>query len=110
MSNERRHFTREFKLRAVKMVETRGDRTIVSIAEELGIHENLLMSWRKKISEKTEQAFLNKDPLLNELERLRKENADLKIDQEILKKAFQRNIPQCEDRERTEEKRSKDKL
>jgi transposase len=88
MSNERRHFTREFKLRAVKMVENRGDRTIVSIAEELGIHENLLMSWRKKISEKTEQAFLNKDPLLNELERLRKENADLKIDQEILKKAL----------------------
>ena len=88
MKHGRRHFTKEFKLRAVKMVENRGDRTIGSIAEELGIHENLLLSWRKKITETTERAFLKQDPLLNELERLQKENADLKIDKEILKKAL----------------------
>ena len=88
MKRARRTFTREFKMKAVKMLENRGDRTIESIAKDLDIHTNLLIKWRDDFAEHAERTFLGSNDVLNELERLRKENEDLKIDREILKKAL----------------------
>lgn len=88
MRKMRKKYTQEFKLRAVKMLENRGEKTIEEIAGELGISENMLYEWRKQHKNTADAVFLKKDPLLNELERLRKENEDLKLDKEILKKAL----------------------
>jgi len=88
MSKKRRYFSREFKLRAIKRVENRDDRSMESIALELGVHANLLSKWKKEFQKTSEQNFLHKDPAELELERLRKEVADLKEEKEILKKAL----------------------
>jgi len=86
---ERRYFSREFKLRAVRMVDKRKpEEKLEDIAMGLGIHPNLLQKWRQKYSEFADKVFLNQDPLLQELERLRKDNANLQVERDILKKAL----------------------
>jgi transposase len=59
-------------------------------AKQLGIHPNVLASWMEKVkqgnwSEKDSTEL--KSEQQKELERLRRENASLKTDLEILKKA-----------------------
>lgn len=88
-SKERRQYSREFKLKAVRMEENRKPgETQADVAEALGISVGLLVKWKKKYSETAEDAFLKKDPLLLELERLHKENKSLQEDRDILKKAL----------------------
>jgi len=88
MKRTRRKFTREFKMKAVKMLENRGDRTIESIAKDLDIHSNLLIKWRDEFAEHAEQTYLGNNELVNEVERLRAQVKDLELDREILKKAL----------------------
>lgn len=86
---ERRHYSREFKLQAVKMMENRRpDQTVEDIAIDLGVHPNLLYKWEKKHEEFADKVFLKQDPLLQELEKLRRENSDLRVERDILKKAL----------------------
>jgi transposase len=87
MTKRRRH-TEEFKREAVRVMETRGDRTITEVAESLGIAENLLHSWRRTYSDTTEAVRRERgETAEDELKRLRREVAQLKRDKEILKKA-----------------------
>jgi transposase len=44
----RRQFTREFKLEAVRLV-TDGGRAPSVVARELGIHANMLRTWRRRL-------------------------------------------------------------
>jgi transposase len=85
----RRSYTAEFKREAVRSASKPGV-SRRQAAKELGIHPNVLMAWQQKFKSgkwdeksgselKTEQQ--------KELERLRRENASLKTDLEILKKA-----------------------
>ncbi len=86
---ERRHFSREFKLKAVRMEKNRKPgETQNDVAEALGINVGLLVKWKKKYAETAEDAFLKKDPQQLELEKLRKENKSLQEDRDILKKAL----------------------
>ena len=41
---KRRKYTDEFKREAVRLMETRGERTVGDVAESLGVAENLLHS------------------------------------------------------------------
>ena len=53
---QRRRFSREFKIEAVKLVRERG----VSVAQagrDLGIHENVLRKWVKEVGCDRVQAF-----------------------------------------------------
>ena len=45
---ERRQFTREFKLAAIRRMETAGN--VQALAEELGIRRELLYDWREKFA------------------------------------------------------------
>ncbi len=86
----RRKYDRQFKEEAVKLV-TDGGRSVADAARSLGIHENLLHTWKRKYTEDPAGSFPGKGhlkPQDEELWKLQKENANLKEDREILKKAL----------------------
>ncbi len=93
---ERRRFTREFKLEAVRQVVGEG-RTQKAVAEELGVNVNLLGRWVKQLRTDPEQAFPGQGNLKDrdkEFEDLRRENTRLKGELSFLKKVsgyFARN-------------------
>ncbi len=86
---QRRKFSREFKLEAVKLVRERG----VSAAQagrDLDVHENVLRKWVKEFAGDPSHAFLGHGqmkPEQQEIDRLRREVARLKAERDILKKA-----------------------
>lgn len=89
MSEARRTFSREFKVAAVKLVAEKG-KSISEAARSLGIAVELLRRWKKALAAEGEQAFPGHGNLTlddDELRRLRAENARLKAERDILKKA-----------------------
>jgi transposase len=86
---EKRKFSREFKIEAVKMVTERGV-AIVQASRDLGVHATVLRKWVKDYLADTREAFPGKGqmkPEQLEIDRLRKEVAKLKAERDILKKA-----------------------
>lgn len=85
----RRSYTAEFKREAVRLA-SRPDVSRREVARQLGIHPNVLAGWMEKFEKGawSEKPGVNlKSEQQKELERLRRENASLKMDLEILKKA-----------------------
>ena len=82
-----KRYSREFKLEAVRLAAL-GDRPKAQIARELGIRVNQLRKWRLDFEEE-ERTGVPKRVTTSEddLGRLRRENAKLKEENEILKKA-----------------------
>ena len=80
---ERRHFSQEFRLNAVAMVEEQGY-TNAQAAREPDIHENLLCTRRKKYGKKSEGSLSESDQ--EEPARLRRENLRLRMERDILRK------------------------
>jgi transposase len=65
-----------------------GNRPRCQVAESLGIADGSLAAWVKEHEKRTVPGALSEDERA-ELKRLRKENAELKQDREILKRAAQ---------------------
>ena len=82
----RRKFTREFKVSAVKLVNEQGY-TIPQAAKSLGVDANCVRYWVDKLSGEDGLAPKGDGALTAEIQRLRKENARLLMEREILKKA-----------------------
>jgi transposase len=85
----RRKFDRAFKLEVLKLIQ-KSNRTIQSIAQELGIHPGVISRWRRQFREQENDAFPGKGhqtPEEEEIRRLKKELADVKEERDILKKA-----------------------
>jgi len=86
---ERRQYTREFKLEAVRLIKERG----VSYAQasaELGVHPTQIRDWVKKLADDPQRAFPGHGqmkPEQQEIARLKREVAKLKAERDILKKA-----------------------
>ncbi|MBQ0712139.1 MAG: transposase [Porticoccus sp.] len=87
---KRNTYTKEFKLEAVRLLES-SDKPGTDIAREIGIRRNMLYKWQEQLSDKGDDAFrgsgrklANKDDKMQQLER---ENRRLKEEVEILKKA-----------------------
>jgi transposase len=86
MSTTRKSYTEEFKREAVALVEKSGNR--FKVARDLGIHASLLKKWQQKLTEHPDRPFPGKgNPQDEELHRLKKENARLKEEVEILKRS-----------------------
>lgn len=90
MGEQRRNFPIEFKKNAVELVRTSG-RSVAAVAVELGIDRGLLDRWRRETNEAengSRKAFVGQgNPRDEELAQVRRENADLRETNEILKKA-----------------------
>ena len=85
-SRTRRVFTPEFKADAVAMVLD-DDRRIVDVAEAIDVGEGTLGNWvRLEKIERGERAGLTRDDR-SELVELRKENARLRMERDLLKRA-----------------------
>lgn len=85
----RRQFSREFKLEAVRLVKDRGV-TLPQAARDLDVHENVLRKWIREAMADPQEAFPGKGvmkPEQAEIECLRKEVTELKMERDILKKA-----------------------
>ncbi|MEW6996037.1 IS3 family transposase [Colwelliaceae bacterium MEBiC 14330] len=80
-----RSYTAEFKQEAVALVTEQGY-SVPKAAASLGITDKLLYNWKAKVEAEQSGASLNADERA-ELLRLRKENKELRIEKEILKKA-----------------------
>ena len=81
-------YSAEFKERAVKLA-VESDQTVAQTARDLGINENTLHTWLSKYHHGSNgtSTQLASEHLYEELKRLKKENALLKEEREILKKA-----------------------
>src|SRR3954469_25052220 len=86
---ERRKFTREFKLEAVRLIKDRGV-SYTQAAEDLGVHQSQLREWVKKSADDPQHAFPGQGqmkPEQLEIARLKREVSKLKAERDILKKA-----------------------
>ena len=89
MSMKRRTYSREFKLEAVRLLET-TDKSAAEIERELGIGAGGLSRWKEKLSTEGESAFPGHGrlpPEEDELRRLRRELEIVRQERDILKKA-----------------------
>jgi len=89
MARQRKAYTAEFKLNAVRMV-TDQKLSVAEAARRLGVGENLLRIWKKAFLDCGTEAFPGHgrlSPADEELHRLRAEVARLKAERDLLKKA-----------------------
>ena len=84
----RRKFTDEYKAEAVRLVRE-GGLTVTLAAKDLGLGESSLRNWVKQaeIDDGKGPADALTSPERQELQRLRRENLQLRMEREILKKA-----------------------
>ena len=92
-ANQRVRYTPEFKIEAVRLVESSG-RPIAQVARELGVARQQLSKWVDQAASRKGKAAAdvfpgngNRTSEQAELAQLRRENAQLREDNEILKKA-----------------------
>ena len=86
---KRQPFTKEFKQEAVRLWKS-SRRPAAAVARELGLRRNHLYKWQLELETHGEAAFPGKGgrtPSTDELTRLRRENARLREERDILKKA-----------------------
>ena len=89
MARQRRKYTSEFKVEAVKLITEKGY-SVAEAARSLDIGETLLRSWKISLQANGDQAFPGNGRLPaheEELRRLRAEVKRLLMEREILKKA-----------------------
>ena len=89
MPRKRSTYTAEFKLQAVRMIADQK-LAVAEVARRLDVGENLLRTWKKAFEERGEAAFPghgHPTPADDELRRLRTENARLRAERDLLKKA-----------------------
>jgi len=82
MTAQRKSYSRQFKIDAVRPVTDQGHR-ITAAARNLEISPNLLGKWKSRSAEERDRAFSGKDQMTPEQEELFR----LRTEHEILKKA-----------------------
>jgi transposase len=81
-----KRYSREFKLSAVKLVNEQGY-GIAEAAKSLGVDDATVRYWVEKLTPEAGPAPGSEGALRAELRRLRKQNARLLMERDILKKA-----------------------
>ena len=77
MPEPRRQYDREFKRESVRLA-TRGDKTLIQVARDLGINANILSRWKRQLAADPDFAFPGKGrlkPADEELRRLKQGTA-----------------------------------
>ncbi len=86
---QRRKFTREFKIEAVRLIRERSI-SFAQASTDLDVHVSQLRSWVKKFADDPQHAFPGNGqmkPEQLEIARLKREVLKLKAERDILKKA-----------------------
>ena len=86
---ERRKFTREFKLEAVRLIKERGV-SYAQASHDLSVHQSQLRSWVKALADDPHHAFPGQGqmkPEQLEIAQLKREVIRLKAERDILKKS-----------------------
>jgi len=92
MTAKNRYYPPEFKREALAMLAT-GEHTMATLERELGITPGLLRQWKRRAERKGQYAPANGEPATlattaARIRELEKENARLRQEREILKKAM----------------------
>ena len=91
MFMKKRYFTKEFKLNAFSLAQEREN--VAEVARELDIRHDMLRRWIKEYQKRKSDAFNGtgkqqpRDKKLSELQALKKELREVKLERDILKKA-----------------------
>jgi len=86
MPEKRKKYDREFRDGAVRIVEETG-KPIAQVARDLGVNEGTLGNWVSRSRAESEGIRgLSKDDR-EELKRLRAENAELRMERDVLKRS-----------------------
>ena len=82
---KRNTYSKEFKEEAVRLAEAGG---YTQAGRDLDVHPSLIRKWKKRLAKDGKRAFLGKgNPRDEELAHTKRENARLREDVTILKKA-----------------------
>ena len=90
MPKEQRTFSKEFKLEAVRLVQSSG-KSQVQVARELGIADSTLHHWCKEFAQQGSGAFPGSGHQTTEQEEVRRLKRELEVtrqERDILKKAL----------------------
>lgn len=88
----KRKFDAEFKKQAVKLLLD-SEKSAAEIAQDLGIGTSMLYKWKRAYTSSPDSCFAGKGHAIPktgrdaEIERLKRENEDLRMERDILKKA-----------------------
>ena len=90
MGNARRKFGAEFKREAVRQA-MQPSNAVATVAQDLGVHESVLRRWIKELGswpagKASERPQKNEQS--QEIERLKRELARVKMERDIIKKAL----------------------
>lgn len=80
-----KQYSKEYKEEAVALVREQGY-SVPEAAKSLGLASNMLYRWKEQMESQLEGKSISVDER-EELNRLRKENKNLRMEKEILKKA-----------------------
>lgn len=86
MPETRKKYDREFREGAVRIVEETA-KPIAVVARDLGLHEGTLGNWVTKAREAREGTEGLSKGDIAELKRLRAENAELRMERDVLKRS-----------------------
>ena len=87
MAETRRKYTKEFKVEAVRLLET-SSKSGREIERDLGIGKGVLYRWKRELQDENLRAFPGHgNPRDEELYRLRKELREVTEERDILRKA-----------------------
>ncbi|MFS4489005.1 transposase [Dietzia kunjamensis] len=86
MPEKRQKYDREFREGAVRIVEETG-KPIAQIARDLGVNAGTLGNWGNQAKEAREGTEGLSRGDIEELKRLRAENAELKMERDVLKRS-----------------------
>ena len=86
MPTKQKTYTEEFKREAVRLAKERGN--VAKTAHDLGVSDTSILYWKKQLEETPQRPFPGQgNPRDAEMAKLQRENARLKEENEILKKA-----------------------
>lgn len=80
----RKRYTPEFKAEAVRLAQT-SEQTVATVAQQLGVTAKSLHEWIAQLRPAARPALTGDER--SELQRLRRENVELRMERDILKKA-----------------------
>ena len=90
MPKQQKTYSKEFKLEAVRLVQSRG-KPMSHIARDLGVSDSALYHWCKQLAEQGEQAFPGSGHQSAEQEEIRRLKRELEVtrqERDILKKVI----------------------